>query len=218
MQQASARWALCGEGKRPQTHSKSEDGEGWGHKRGGFDKHPDSWIKGFFQAFFKHFPGIFRAFFMEVAPWKCLKISWFKNQGIFQGFSGIFQVEKGIFKSPLLCPPLCHPPSKEQYPLSRDTFSAIPAIPQQGAKPPFGAFFTQTYQCDTPFCNISRNTCAIPPGKQARNIFAILSLKVSRDMKVSLLGLLEGWKDPHPQDFWLTKKTARFTKGQFRPY
>ena len=25
-------------------------------------------------------------------------------------------------------------------------------------------------------------------------------------------------KDPHPQDFSLTKKTARFTKGQFRPY
>ena len=30
-----------------------------------------------------------------------------------------------------------------------------------------------------------------------------------------------GWKgerDPHPQDFSLSKKTARFTKGQFRPY
>ena len=27
-----------------------------------------------------------------------------------------------------------------------------------------------------------------------------------------------GGKDPHPQDFSLTKKTARFTKGQFRPY
>ena len=29
---------------------------------------------------------------------------------------------------------------------------------------------------------------------------------------------LKGGKDPHPQDFSLTKKTARFTKGQFRPY
>ena len=28
-----------------------------------------------------------------------------------------------------------------RYPLSRDTFSAIPAIPQQGAIPPFGALF-----------------------------------------------------------------------------
>ena len=27
-----------------------------------------------------------------------------------------------------------------------------------------------------------------------------------------------GEKDPHPQDFSLTKKTTRFTKGQFRPY
>ena len=50
-----------------------------------------------------------------------------------------------------------------RYPLSRDTSSAIPAIPQQDAIPPFGAFFfTKTYQCDTPFCNISRDTCAIP--------------------------------------------------------
>ena len=31
--------------------------------------------------------------------------------------------------------------------------------------------------------------------------------------------LLEsGEKTPHPQDFSLTKKTARFTKGRFRPY
>ena len=28
----------------------------------------------------------------------------------------------------------------------------------------------------------------------------------------------KGGKDPHPQDFSLTKKTARFTKGQFCPY
>ena len=49
-----------------------------------------------------------------------------------------------------------------RYPLSRDTFSATPAIPQQGAIPPFGAFFTRTYQCDIPICNISRDTCAMP--------------------------------------------------------
>ena len=29
---------------------------------------------------------------------------------------------------------------------------------------------------------------------------------------------LKGGKGPHPQDFSLTRKTARFTKGQFRPY
>ena len=49
-----------------------------------------------------------------------------------------------------------------RYPLSRDTLSAIPAIPQQVAFPPLLVpCFTQTYQCDTPFCNFSRDTCAI---------------------------------------------------------
>ena len=37
-------------------------------------------------------------------PEKCLKNLHFENQGIFRGFSGVFQVEKGIIKSPLLCP------------------------------------------------------------------------------------------------------------------
>ena len=45
---------------------------------------------------------------MEVVPCKmperCLKNLHFKNQGIFREVSGVFQVEKGIFKSPLLCP------------------------------------------------------------------------------------------------------------------
>ena len=79
-----------------------------------------------------------------------------------------------------------------RYPLSRDTFSAIPALPQQGAIPPLPwvPCFTQAHLCDTPFCNISRDTCAIPPGKQARNNFAILSLKVSRDMKSIAAGPL----------------------------
>ena len=31
-------------------------------------------------------------------------------------------------------------------------------------------------------------------------------------------GHWKGGKDPHPQDFSLTKKMARFTTGQFRPY
>ena len=77
-----------------------------------------------------------------------------------------------------------------RYPLSRDTFSAIPAIPQQGAIPPLLPSFTQTYQCDTPFCNISRDTCAIPQENKHENIFAILSLKVSRDMKSIAAGPL----------------------------
>ena len=77
-----------------------------------------------------------------------------------------------------------------RYPLSRDTFSAIAAIPQQGAiTPPLVPSFTQTYQCDTPFCNISRDTCAIPQeNKHKKN--AILSLKVSRNMKSIATGPL----------------------------
>ena len=39
--------------------------------------------------------------------------------------------------------------------------------------------FTQAHLCDTPFCNVSRDNCAI----QARKSFAILLLQVSRDMK-----------------------------------
>ena len=49
--------------------------------------------------------------------------------------------------------------------------------------PPLVLSFTKAHLCDTPFCNISRDNCAIPPFKQARKSFAILSLKVSRDME-----------------------------------
>ena len=80
-----------------------------------------------------------------------------------------------------------------RYPLSRDTFSAIPAIPQQGAIPPPPVpSFTQTYQCDARFCNISRDTCAISQENKHEQMFAILSLKVSRDMKSIATGPLRG--------------------------
>ena len=42
--------------------------------------------------------------------------------------------------------------------------------------------FTQAELCDTPFCKISRDNCAIPH-KKARKSFAIQSLQASRDMK-----------------------------------
>ena len=57
-----------------------------------------------FSDIFKRFSGIFRAFFVEVVPWKMPENFLIQKSGHFQGFSGIFQVEKGIFKSPLLCP------------------------------------------------------------------------------------------------------------------
>ena len=50
-----------------------------------------------------------------------------------------------------------------RYPISRDTFSGRLALPQNGAiPPPLVLNFIQTHLCDTPFCNVSRDNCAIP--------------------------------------------------------
>ena len=78
-----------------------------------------------------------------------------------------------------------------RYPLSRDTFLAIPAISQQGAIPPLGAFFYTDISVRYPIFlqHIARYLCDTP-GKQARTNFAILSLKVSRDMKSIAAGPL----------------------------
>ena len=75
-------------------------------------------------------------------------------------------------------------------PLSRDTFSAIPAIPQQGAIPPLAAFFYTDISVRYPILqHIARYLCDTPR-KQARKSFAILSLKVSRNMKSIAAGPL----------------------------
>ena len=93
-----------------------------------------------------------------------------------------------------------------RYPLSRDTFSAIAAIPQQGAiPPPLVPSFTQTYQCDTPFCNISRDTCAIPQENKHEKYLRYYRWKYRAIWKVSLLGLLgpEGLGRPDLfETFW----------------
>ena len=52
--------------------------------------------------------------------------------------------------------------------------------------------FAQTHLCNTPFCNISRDSCAIPQKKQARKSFAILSLQVLRDMESIATGPVRG--------------------------
>ena len=90
---------------------------------------------------------------------------------------------------PQKCPKLSGPISRDiaivslRYPLSRDTFSAIPAIPQQGAIPPLAALFYTDISVRYPILqHIARYLCDTP-GKQARKSFAILSLKVLRDMK-----------------------------------
>ena len=60
--------------------------------------------------------------------------------------------------------------------------------------PPLVLSFTQAHLCDTPFCNISRDNCAIPHKEQARKSFAILSLQVSRDMKSIAAGPLSPYR------------------------
>ena len=94
-----------------------------------------------------------------------------------------------------------------QYPLWRDTFAATPAIPPQGAIPPLGAFFYTDISLPYPILQrIARCLCDTP-GKQARNRLAILSLKVSRDMKSIATGPLSPlrnhfWKKKRPQPYW----------------
>ena len=69
-----------------------------------------------------------------------------------------------------------------RYPLSRDTFSAIPAIPQQGAIPPFGAFSYTDVSVRYPnLQHIARCLCDTP-GKHARKKFAILSVTIAESI------------------------------------
>ena len=78
----------------------SEDGKGWGHKRGDL-KTPWFSNQGFFryfQAFFRHFSCVFRGSGAMKNAWKFLYSK-------IRAFSEIFQVEKGIFKSPPFVPP-----------------------------------------------------------------------------------------------------------------
>ena len=57
-----------------------------------------------------------------------------------------------------------------RYPLPRDIFSAIQASPQRVRYLPLVPCFTQTYHCDIPFCNISRDTCAIPQENKHKRV------------------------------------------------
>ena len=49
--------------------------------------------------------------------------------------------------------------------------------------------FTQAHLCDTPFCNISRNNCAIPHKNKHENVLRYYRYKYCAIWKVSLLGL-----------------------------
>ena len=50
------------------------------------------------------------------------------------------------------------------------------------------------------------------------SLLQFLSLTRFCDVMVGPVLIWRRGKDPHPQDFSLPKKTARFTKGQSRPY
>ena len=52
--------------------------------------------------------------------------------------------------------------------------------------------FTQAHLCDTPFCNIPRDRCAILHLTSTKS-FAILSLQASHDMKSIAAGPLSRW-------------------------
>ena len=96
-----------------------------------------------------------------------------------------------------------------RYPLSRDTFSAIPAIPKKGAIPPLGALFDTDISVRYPILqHIARYLCDTP-GKQARTSFAILLLKVARDMKSIAAGPLS------PQLCTFVAFLSPFLRGTF---
>ena len=56
--------------------------------------------------------------------------------------------------------------------------------------PPLVPSFTQTYQCDTPLCNISRDTCAIPRKTSTKHFCDTIAESISRDMKSIAIGPL----------------------------
>ena len=50
-----------------------------------------------------------------------------------------------------------------RYPISRDTFQGRSGTPPKWCDAlPLVLHFTQTHLCDDPFCNVSRDNCAIP--------------------------------------------------------
>ena len=81
--------------------------------KGGIWKHPDFWIKGF-QAFFKHFSGIFRGSGAMKNAWKFLDSRIRVFSGIFQG---LFRLKRAFSNPPFCAPTLCHLPNPRGVPL-----------------------------------------------------------------------------------------------------
>ena len=79
-----------------------------------------------------------------------------------------------------------------RYPISCDTFPGRLALPQNGAiHPPLVLSFTQAHLCDTPFCKISHDNCAVPHKNKHERVWRYYRYKYCAVRKVSLLVLLE---------------------------
>ena len=72
-----------------------------------------------------------------------------------------------------------------------DTIAAIPHIaryflreastpPKWCDTPPLALSFTQTHLCDTPFCNVSRDNCAIPHENKHENVCDTIATSIAR--------------------------------------
>ena len=61
--------------------------------------------------------------------------------------------------------------------------------PKKLRYPPVVLSFTQAHLCDTPFCNVSRDTCAIPHKNKHEKVLRYYRYKYRAIWKVSLLGL-----------------------------
>ena len=66
----------------------------------------------------------------------------------------------------------------------------VTSSPKWCDTPPLALSFTLAHLCDTPFCNVSRDSCAMPHKKQARKSLARLSLQESRNVKSTAAGPL----------------------------
>ena len=71
-----------------------------------------------------------------------------------------------------------------RYPISRDTFSRMLAAPPNTVRyPPLVLSFTQAHLCDTPFCNVSRDNCAIPHKTSTKDFCDTIATSIARYAK-----------------------------------
>ena len=71
-------------------------------------------------------------------------------------------------------------------------FQGVSTPPKWCDTPPLVLSFTQAHLRDTPFCNVSRDNCAIPHENRHERVLRYYRYKYRAIWKVSLLGLLAG--------------------------